>query len=297
MYAALPQTGSLLGIYTNWSDSDATEGEIPAAVVTAFGLGPTYGFTPFVALGFAGAMSGGAVASTVVWADPAARARAEQVPLAIARRYKPLYLGLGVEVNRAYESDPAGFDAYVSTYDDMYDEVKAASPSTSVFPIFQLEMTKGKAYLMGGSESRQPEWSLLDRFVGHMDVAAFTTYPFLDAASPADMTDDYYSEIAAHTSKPIALTEIGWPSEPIASAPNAAYGGTPDEQASFVHRFFGLTAGLDVVAELWALPDDLNPDYANAAMTSISLRDNHGTAKPALAAWQARAGAPCNAAP
>lgn len=158
-------------------------------------------------------------------------------------------------------------------------------------------MTKGKAYLMGGSGTRQPEWSLLDRFAGRMDLAAFTTYPFLDAALPADLPDDYYSEIATHTSEPIAFTEIGWPSAPISSAPSSAYGGTPDEQASFVRRFFGLTQGLNAEAELWAFPDDLGPGYPNAAMTSVSLRDNHGAAKPALAVWQARAEAPCSAAP
>jgi len=126
-----------------------------------------------------------------------------------------------------------------------------------------------------------------------MDLAAFTTYPYFDAASPADLPDDYYAEISTHTSKPLAFTEIGWPSGPISSAPTSEYGGSPDEQAAFVTRLFRLLANLNVAAALWSFPDDLNSDFGNAAMTTVSLRDNHGTGKPALALWKAQAAAPC----
>jgi hypothetical protein len=296
MYEKLPETGSLLGVYTNWSDSADKAGQIPAAVSTAFGLAPRYGFTPLIALGLSRDKPGGGVESTVAWADSAERAEAAQAAVAVARQFEPRFLALGIEVNRLYESDPAGFEAYVSAYAEMYDSIKAASPSTLVFPIFQLETIKGDAYLMGGSDKRRPEWSLLDRFAGRMDLAAFTTYPFLGAASPADLPDDYYAEIASHTRAPIAFTEIGWPSAPLSSAPDSAYGGSPEEQAAFVRRFAELTRGLDVRAELWAFPDDLNADYPNAAMTSVSLRANDGSPKPALAIWQARAAAPCTPA-
>jgi hypothetical protein len=285
MYESLHETGSLLGIYTNWNDSAEKAGQVPGSIATAFGLAPTYDFTPFAALGFARDVAGG-VEPTVDWTDSAQKEQAQQAAVEVARRFGPAYLGLGVEVNRLFESDPAAFDAFVAGYAAMYDAIKAASPTTLVFPIFQLEMMKGGAYLMGGSEARQPQWALLDRFAGRMDLAAFTTYPFLDAASPADLPDGYYSQIATHTSAPIAFTEIGWPSAPLSTAPTSEYGGSPDEQAAFVRRFFELTQGLDVRAELWAFPNDLNPDFPNAAMTSVSLRDNHGTAKPALAAWQ-----------
>jgi hypothetical protein len=286
MFESLHETGALLGVYTNWSDSTATEGQIPQVVSTAFDLASRYGFTPLVALAFHADAAGGKIASTVAWSDAAQRARVKQVAVAIAGQYKPRYLALGIEVNRDYETDPGVFTGYVTAYGEMYDAIKAASPATLVFPIFQLEMAKGRAYLMGGT--RQPEWALLDRFAGRMDLAAFTTYPFLDYQSPAALGADYYAEIASHAKLPVALTEIGWPSAPISSAPSSGYGGTPDEQTAFVKRFFELTAGLDVAAELWAFPDDLNPGYPNAALASVSLRSNAGVPKPAMAAWQAR---------
>jgi len=293
MYESLHETGPLLGVYTNWSDSTDKAGQVPGVISTAFGLAPTYGFTPFVALGLARDVAEGGVESTVAWDDPTQRGLAEQAAVAVARQFEPAFIGLGVEVNSLYESDPAAFDGYVAAYAEMYDAIKATSPATLVFPIFQLEAMKGAGYLTGRSAGRQPQWALLDRFAGRMDLAAFTTYPFFDFPSPAGMPDDYYAEIATHTSAPMAFTEIGWPSAPLSAAPDSEYGGSPDEQAAFVRRFAELTGDLDVRAELWSFPNDLGSDFGNTAFESVSLRANDGTAKPALAEWQALAQAPC----
>jgi hypothetical protein len=285
LYDTLPETGTMLGVYTNWTDSPETAGEIPGVVDVAFGLAPRYGFTPLVGLGFDRHTSDGTVESTISWDAPDDTEKLKQAVVSIARQYQPEYLVLGGEVNRYYEHDPAGFDLFVAVYAELYDAVKAVSPQTLVFPVFQLEMTKGGGYLLGGSQSRSSQWHLIDRFGERLDIAAFTTYPFLDYASPADIPEDYYAEIAAHTSRPVAFTEIGWPSAPIATFPDSEYGGSPDEQAAFVRRFFQLNADTDLVLALWAFPHDLGSGSHNAAMDSISLRHNDGTPKPALTVW------------
>jgi hypothetical protein len=286
LYETLHETGELLGVYTNWTDSPETAGEIPGVVNVAFGLAPRYGFTPLVGLGLYRESSDGGMEPTIAWDDPEDVNKFKQVAVAIAQQHQPVYLALGGEVNRYYEHDPAGFEHFVAVYAEVYDAVKSASPETLVFPVFQLEMTKGGAYLAGGSETRQPQWELLDRFGTRLDLAAFTTYPFLDYGSPADIPEDYYAEIVAHTSRPIALTEIGWPSAPLATDPGSAYGGSPEEQAAFVHRFFQLTADTDLALALWAFPHDLGSSSPNVAMDAVSLRHNDGTPKPALAVWQ-----------
>jgi hypothetical protein len=286
LYETLHETGELLGVYTNWTDSPETAGEIPGVVNVAFGLAPRYGFTPLVGLGLYRESSDGGMEPTIAWDDPEDVNKFKQVAVAIAQQHQPVYLALGGEVNRYYEHDPAGFEHFVAVYAEVYDAVKSASPETLVFPVFQLEMTKGGAYLAGGSETRQPQWELLDRFGTRLDLAAFTTYPFLDYGSPADIPEDYYAEIVAHTSRPIALTEIGWPSAPLATDPGSAYGGSPEEQAAFVHRFFQLTADTDLALALWAFPHDLGSGSPNVAMDAVSLRHNDGTPKPALAVWQ-----------
>lgn len=227
LYETLPETGALLGVYTNWADSPETAGLIPKVVDTEFELAARYGFTPLVALGFHRDTPGGGLEPTLSWMGAGDRDKFRQAAVAIAAQHQPDYLALGVEVNRFYEYDPA----------------------------------------------------------------AFTTYPFLDHPSPADLPADYYAETAAHTSRPLAFTEIGWPSAPFTTAPDSEYGGSEEEQAVFVRRFFELTSETNLALALWAFPDDLGPTASsNPAMADISLRHNDGTPKPALAVWQEMVG-------
>lgn len=284
LFGNLSETGELLGVYTNWTDSPETAGQIPQAVETAFGLAEQYGFVPLIALGFHRDSPNG-LEPTISWTDAAQRGNFQQVAIAIAERYRPPYVALGVEVNRFYEYNPAEFEAFVAAYEEIYEAIKAVSPDTLVFPIFQLEMTKGGGYLLGGSETREPQWELLSRFGDRLDLAVFTTYSYLDYPLPSDLPANYYSEIAAYTTHPVAFTEIGWPSAPFANAPDSEYGGNEEEQAEFVRRFFELTSDLDMALAVWSFPHDLGAD-SNPAFTSVSLRHNDGTPKPSLAEWR-----------
>ncbi len=285
LYETLPETGSLLGVYTSWSDSPEQAGEIPSVVSAVYGLADRYAFIPVIALGFFNDMPDGSLQASIQLSDPAQRLLFRQTALAIVEQYQPPYLGLGGEVNRYYEAAPSDFENYLTLYAETYDAVKAVAPQTKVFAIFQLEMLKGNGFLLGNSETRQPQWELLSRFGDRLDLAAFTTYPFLDFQSPADIPDDYYAEIAAHTGKPVAFTEIGWPSAPLTPFPDSPYGGSEDEQVAFVRRFFDLTSGLDLSLALWSFPHDLG-EGGHPAFDSVSLRTNNGDAKPALAVWQ-----------
>lgn len=292
LYETLSETGELLGAYTDWTDSPETAGQIPNVVDTVFGLAPRYHFTPLIALGFFRDKPEGGLELSLALANAEEREKFKQVASAIAEKYQPLYLALGIEINHYYEHDPTGFDAFVSLYAETYEAVKAASPDTLVFPVFQYEMLRGGEFFTGDGQN-PPQWELLDRFGERLDLVAFTTYPFLLYASPDGLPADYYAVIAKHTSLPAAFTEIGWPSAPFPNAPDlpfgfaqgGPYGGSEDEQAAFVRRFFELTLGLDLALALWSFPHD-PAGQINPAFLSISLRHNDGRPKPALAVWQ-----------
>lgn len=284
LYETLSETGELLGAYTDWTDSPETAGQIPNVVNTVFGLAPRYHFTPLIALGFFRDKPEGGLELSLALANAEERAKFKQVAVAIVEKHQPSYLALGVEINRYYEHDPAGFDAFVTLYAETYDAVKAASPDTLVFPVFQYEMLRGGEFFTGDGQNPS-QWELLDLFGERLDLAAFTTYPFLLYTSPEDLPADYYAVIAEHTSRPVAFTEIGWPSAPFANAPDLPYGGSEDEQTAFVRRFFELTTDINLALALWSFPHDLGPQ-ANPAFTSVSLRYNNSRSKPALAVWQ-----------
>lgn len=286
LYESLPETGELLGVYTSWTDSEETEGEIPGVVDAAFGFAEEYDFIPLVALGTYRDAAIGEVETTITWTNAEQVSRFRQTAVSIAEQYQPLYLALGVEINRYYDDDPQGFAAFVTAYSDIYDAIKDVSPGTLVFTIFQLERLRGAGYLTGTSEGRQPHWELLSMFGVRLDLAVFTTYPYFDFTSPADIPDDYYASIAEHTDRPIAFSEIGWPSAPLSTAPESEFGGSEQEQVDFVRRFLDLAADLDLGLMVWSFPNDIGLGI-NPAFESVSLRHNDGTPKPALDVWRA----------
>jgi hypothetical protein len=183
-------------------------------------------------------------------------------------------------VNTLYEKSPQDFEIFTRLFDDTCDAVKAASPGTKVFTVFQLERMKGlQGGLFGGvNDPGLAQWGLLDRFP-KADLIAFTTYPGLVFPSPADIPAEYYAEAAARAAKPIAFTEIGWHS---AAAP-AGWESSEDEQAEFVRTFFALTAGVKPEMAVWSFLFDPETD---PPFDSMGLyRRSDGNPKSAWDAW------------
>lgn len=197
--------------------------------------------------------------------------------VAFAERYRPEYLGFGIEVNIMYEKSPEDFEEFVIFYNDVYDAVKAVSPNTKVFTVFQLEKMKGLTFWSTSpSDSAKAQWQLINEFKS--DIAAFTTYPGLVYKDPSEMPADYYNEIKMHTSKPVAFTEVGWHSDasPVGWESNDA------EQAQFVTRFFNLTESLDREMVIWSFMYDQN---TSEPFRSMGLYRSDGTAKQAWSEW------------
>ena len=195
------------------------------------------------------------------------------------RQYKPAYFGIGIEVNVLYEKNTTSFDQFVSFYPQVYDEVKALSPGTVVFTIFQYERLNGlDGGLYGGTnDPGKAEWQLLTLFP-ELDVVAFTTYPSLIYQSPSDVPSDYYSRISSHTDKAVGFTEVGWHSGYVPGG----WGGNVSEQSSFVTRFFGLTAGLNRVFLVWSFMYDQNTIMP---FNTMGLYFVNGTAKASWQTW------------
>jgi len=185
---------------------------------------------------------------------------------------KPMYLSVGNEVNRWLEAygleGPNGFKQWVSLYEEIYDEVKELSPDTKVFCTFSREIV---------SENREADMGFLSLFdPDKLDLLAFTSYPHSvqGVNSPQDIQGDYYSSAAAMLpGKPVAFTEIAWPSHP-------AFGGE-EGQAEFIRMVPGLLDGLDVEFVMWPWLHDLGEgDYTGLATAE-------GVEKPGLAEWAA----------
>ena len=195
--------------------------------------------------------------------------------ISYAENYQPKYLGLGTEINNLYENNPEDFIEFVGFYNQVYDAVKAVSPDTMIFMTFQLETMKGHT-LWAIEEPGETQWWMINEF--KHDLVSFTTYPDLIYKSPKDLPEDYYSEIAEHTSKPIAFTEIGWHSE----ASPLGWESSPEIQAEYIERFINLTDSLNVEMMLWSFMYD-PPSFE--PFRSMGFHDSEGNSRPAWEIW------------
>lgn len=279
-------TGELAGVYLLWRESLNTSGQIPQVVLVFNELGRN-NFTPVVNLNFFDAGSGKAELTTPNnnlnnWTNAEARRLFKQVAVQIAQ-LAPAYLALGNEINLYYISHPEDFSNFVSLYREAYDTVKAVSPNTRIFTVFQLEGMKGLIRLSYGQSV--VSWNLLEMFRDKLDLVGFTTYPSLVSTmqQPAGVPVQYYAEIATEVAKrlgsvQIAFTEIGWDSDSLSF-------GTEREQADFVPRFFKLTRDLDKTFVIWGLLHDVKVSGADGWLDHAGLRRFNGDIKPAWNEW------------
>jgi hypothetical protein len=217
----------------------------------------------------------GATLSNLEW-----RKTYKQAIIDIVKASKPLYLSIGNEVNRWYEkygseeTNPNGFQHYLSLYEEIYDTIKKIAPETKVFCTFAREIV---------AENREADLNVLSMFNKEkLDLLIFTSYPYAvsNINRPSDIPDDYYLEAGQNfLDKPFGFSELGWPARP-------EFGGEQG-QADFITEVAGrLTKGQGMNLKLmgWAWLHDLaEDDY-------LGLIKRDGTEKLAYQTWKELSG-------
>ena len=200
--------------------------------------------------------------------------------VALVSDHTVAFLAIGVEVNFWRErTSSEDWRRFVGWYDEAYEAVKAASPTTLVFPTFQYERMAGEhGGLWGPDEAPGEQWDALDELT-RRDLTAFTTYPHLVRPDPLEVEDAYWAPIREHVDGPIAFTEVGWPAHDVAPG----YESDPTEQAAFVDRFFDLAPAADLVIWPFVYDPDVGPPF-----DSLGIRDDVSGPRPALERWVAR---------
>ncbi len=267
------ETGKVVMWAGDWNELSNIQGGGPVVVAS---LSQTYKYIPVIELQFFTQSDGKFLRPL----DDVTKQNYKNSLIAFIEKYKPEYLGMGIEVNTLYEKSPADFDTFSQFFSEVYDIVKANSPNTKVFTIFQLEKMKGlNGGLFGGTnDPNKAQWFLLDKFP-KSDIIAFTTYPGLIYKNPSDIPSNYYAEIKTHTSKAIAFTEIGWHSD----ASPAGWESSEEEQAEFVAVFFDLSRDLNKELIIWSFMYDQD---TFEPFNSMGLRrGDDGTAKLAWKEW------------
>jgi hypothetical protein len=267
--------GRLIAFNSPWRDSVADAGMVPEMAEFAMDFETHLGIESAVGIGWAAAdgtadllSDGDALDNS--WSNQETRDEFLAMLTDYAGTYKPTYLFLGNEINSWYWTDPAGWSDWLSMWEECYDGIKAVSPLTMVFTVFQLERLKGLgAGTVGWTDP--PHWNLVDDIVatGKLDAIGFTSYPYFEYATPGAIPADYYGEIAMHWDGIVIFTEIGWPAT--AAAP---YPGGEMDQADFVSEFLGRVETVDVEYAVWRFLHDWDGQAATPEFTDTGFRDN-----------------------
>ncbi len=276
-------TGPVVAFHMAWRDSRARSGQIPNTAVFAQEQSQTYGYLPVVGFGFNLAtgpdLTSDSEPGNNTWTNQETRADFLAMVTDYVRRYHPQYLFLGNEINSYFlDVTQPEWDAWVSMFREAYLAIKTESPDTTVFTVFQYERLKGLGVKNGWSEP--PQLDLIDDFAGNIDAFGFTSYPYFEFETPAGIPEDYYDEIAARWAGKVIFTEIAWLADPA-----IPYTGSLQEHSDFIPRFFDLTSALDLAYVTYFILHDI--DGVAVAFRQTGLRENNGTPRASLAAWQA----------
>ena len=281
--------GRLIAFHSPWRDSVADAGSYPELALFAMAARSDYGVEP--ALGFGWAAGDGTAdllsESDMVdnsWTNAESRAEFLGMVTDFARDYQPRLLFLGNEVNSWYWTDPAGWADWLDVLGEAYDSIKAVSPGTIVYTVFQLERLKGLGSGTAGWMD-PPHWNLVDDVAasGKVDAIGFTSYPYLEFATPGAIPADYYDEIALHWDGPVIFTEVGWPAAAFAPFP-----GSEADQDAFVDTFLGLSSGLPIEYACWLFLHDFDGQAGTPGFQDIGLRNNDASViRLADGSWQA----------
>jgi len=163
-----------------------------------------------------------------------------EAAVSLARRQRPPFLGIGVEITEFARRFPAAYDRFAGEiFPDIVRRVAEVSPDTVVFPGFQFELMMGDLRGVVGPDGEpgcagcvppaqanslsgrtHPDVSeVLNRFPPEvLTHVGFTTYPYFnrDFATPDAIPEDYYSRLfdrldEAHQDVHLLFTESGWP--------------------------------------------------------------------------------------
>lgn len=229
------------------------------------------------------------------FANPQVRAAFKNFSLRIVREFHPKYLGLASEINTYNDSHPGDFPFYLSLYKEVYALVKAETPDTQIFVTFQWEELNNLMPSVAQGAPYSVNWGQVEQFEPYLDIWAISSYPFVIFPSGANIPVDYYTPLLARTTKPLAVAEGGYSSEPV-----GPFRGDAQSQVDYLNAIRSQIGGSRLVFWIYLLINDFNlASYASllsekgqgidinslGMFASVGLTRSDRTPKPALAVW------------
>ncbi|OGC01397.1 hypothetical protein A2V82_12770 [candidate division KSB1 bacterium RBG_16_48_16] len=277
----------------SWRDDvfEGTDaGAIPAAAAAIIQSSNTFNFTPIEVFGW---RSGATLFLNVPgnqtndWTNTEAKNLFLSMLVDFATIYKPPFVFLGNENDFYYEQNPADYANWISYYNSAYDAIKATSSATLVGPVFNFEHMAGAGVLNGWTT---PYWGALDAHdLGKIDIVGVTVYPWFNYASARSVPSNYLDPLASRiNSKPIAITETGWPAENLAGL-NPTWETSEAAQVAYLLQLSAMPEGKNIRMVNWLflyqMADPGGSPLEWKLFGSVSIRDGSGKKRTVYDLW------------
>lgn len=217
----------------------------------------------------------------------------------VADVLQPTYLQTGIEVNLLRrETDAATWGRYVKLQCAVYQGLKTAGYAQPVSvsfvstPFYQPEKYDTKPNVAAQIQA-------LRDVEPCVDVVAWSVYPFMSGLLAESVPDDYFASFMDLTSKPMAVSESGYPAETWVLPNGPTWNGTPEKQRAFADRLlveasarklrFVVWFPLRDYDALWSKPTSmggLGQDNVSIVWRDSGMYDAAGAPRPALGRWR-----------
>ncbi|MBT6488313.1 MAG: hypothetical protein HOK97_01010 [Deltaproteobacteria bacterium] len=191
----------------------------------------------------------------------------------LARRYKPQFMVLGVEVDFIAHHKPELFQSFVTVYESAYRAVKSKSPETQVAVSFQFEHIFEHIRDSRGTWNTIGEYPVVTAFGPLLDVLGLSVYPCRFVEHPTDLPADYLSSVITNKT-PVAIFETAWPTN------------LSDEkiQKSYVEWLLGIANSVSSGLLVWVSATD------SEAIQDFESINGPGPCSGKVATWKNRLG-------
>lgn len=206
---------------------------------------------------------------------------------ALAKEYKPRYMGLASEVNLLLDTlGPKPRAAMIQMVEKAATRVHAVSPGTKVYVSFQADYAWGRLATKGEYKGCEEAF----RAFPSMQALGISSYPYFGWDEPSQVPEDYISRIRGSRKLPVIVDEGGWSSVSVGE-----FRGSPEKQAAWIKKLCSMMDGCDgaflgqltftdlEIANIPGADKTLLPLFAHNGLVDKDLNP-----KKALAVWDAQ---------
>jgi len=204
-------------------------------------------------------------------------------------QFHPDYLAVGIEVNELIHHSPKKWPEFVELYRYIYAELKKQHPTLPIFATITLHNLTNP-----GWRDIEYQQNQIRDFIQYNDVVGISYYPFM--AGQSERPTKTLDWIRDFTTKPLAITETGYPAEtinlksfhltiPSDPAKQATYFETLLNRATQDHYLFVIAFLHRDYDALWDKIKSTAPE-AFIVWKDCGLLDEKGMERPACDVWK-----------